>query len=865
MKNIFKKSNIAFVGGGKVCKSMLRILLGKHFSIYRPNILGVADINEDAEGLEFARNKGIFTTRDYRDLYEIEKLNLIIELTGNNEVVEKLKQTKPLQVRLIDHFEAMSLWDFLQIEESKLNIKGKLEKGLTEPKKIEKEFEKFSIQLGEIVEERTRHLQTVEKELVEREKTLSQIVQGTAIPTFVINRAHIVTYWNKSLEKLTNIQAFEVVGTNKQWMSFYSEERPTIADLIVDGDMEEKEIKKYYGDILRKSALIEGAYETETFWPELGESGKWFFTTAAPIKSPDGEIVGAIENILDITARKLLQQEREKQVRQLKALWAISSALSASLDLEESLQTAVRGIIAHLDIDSAGIYLKDKKTSDFRVAYSLGYTEPYFQPGSKVGPDGIIGEVSKKDESMFFEDVTISNTPYTEFVMHEGLKSAAYFPLASKKEVFGVLRASSHTSPQFVREDKDVLALISNFIALAIESSILRHQEEMFSLSLTEKVNEKTKELEKYYHKLKRSEERYRLMFDADPNPIFIFGSALKILDVNKTAAECYRYSKDELLKLSFLDLQYNNDDNALAEGLKKISPNQSSFYAKRIHKRKNGEPFYVNIHIRAVRFMERDFLIMRTPDVTDRVETETKLVQAGKMATLGTMAAGIAHEINQPLNVIQVCSDFFLKMIKKGQKIKDEDLSAMAGEIGENVQRAAEIIKHMKDFARQSEVERNKININNPIRDMFALLGQQLKVHQIEVEMDLDENLPPILADHNRLEQVFVNLVTNAMDALDEKGKRIDDPNWKKTLAIKSFTEDGQVVVSVSDNGTGIPEEIKDKIFEPFFTTKEVGKGTGLGTSISYGIVKDYDGSIEIKSEVWKGTVFELRFPSTT
>ena len=185
-----------------------------------------------------------------------------------------------------------------------------------------------------------------------------------------------------------------------------------MADLIVDGDMEEKEIKKYYGDILRKSALIEGAYETETFWPELGESGKWFFTTAAPIKSPDGEIVGAIENILDITARKLLQQEREKQVRQLKALWAISSALSASLDLEESLQTAVKGIIAHLDIDSAGIYLKDEKTSDFRVAYSLGYTEPYFQAGSKVGPDGIIGEVSKKDEPMFFEDVTISNTPY---------------------------------------------------------------------------------------------------------------------------------------------------------------------------------------------------------------------------------------------------------------------------------------------------------------------------------------------------------------------------------------------------------------------------------------------------------------------
>jgi PAS domain-containing protein len=402
MIRVFKKSYIAIVGGGKVCKSMLKILLSKHFAIHRPSIVAVADINESAEGIRYAKNKGIFTTRDFQELYSIDKLDLIIELTGNDKVLAKLQETKPPQVRLIDHFEAMSLWDYVQIEEKKLALKHKLKNGLTKPEALEDEFESFSRELGKIVEERTHHLQTAEKELVERERAFSQIVEATAIPTFVINENHTVTHWNKALEKLTNIQTLEIVGTDKQWMSFYSDKRPTMADFILDKGADEKEMRTYYGESLRKSAFVDGAYETENFWPELGESGKWFFTTAAPIRSPDGKIVGAIENILDITARKLLQQEREKQVRQLKALWAISSALSASLDLEESLQTAVGGILAHLDVDSAGIYLKADKTADFRVAYSSGYSEPFFQPGSKVGPDGIIGKVAQIDEPRFF-------------------------------------------------------------------------------------------------------------------------------------------------------------------------------------------------------------------------------------------------------------------------------------------------------------------------------------------------------------------------------------------------------------------------------------------------------------------------------
>jgi len=302
MRDILNNSNIAVVGGGRVCKAMLKIVMGKNFH-QKMAILGIADINERAEGLVYAREKGIFTTLSYRDLYNIEGLDLIIEVTGDDRLLEEIKSTKPKNVRLIDHLEAMSVWDFLQIEEQSVRSQRELREYICEPDKIEKEFALFSHRLARIVEERTRHLQAVEREIVERERTLSQIIDGNTIPTFVINRDHIVTHWNRACENFFGYKAVEIVGTNKQWVPFRPEKRPTMADVIVD-EMEEEEIDKYYGHSWRKSALIEGAYEAEEFFPHIGEKGKWLFFTASPIKNADGKTVGSIETFWDTTERR---------------------------------------------------------------------------------------------------------------------------------------------------------------------------------------------------------------------------------------------------------------------------------------------------------------------------------------------------------------------------------------------------------------------------------------------------------------------------------------------------------------------------------------------------------------------------------
>jgi histidine kinase len=383
-------------------------------------------------------------------------------------------------------------------------------------------------------------------------------------------------------------------------------------------------------------------------------------------------------------------------------------------------------------------------------------------------------------------------------------------------------------------------------------------------VQLAEAFNNMIRSIKLYRSKLRESEEKYRSLFDSGPDPIFVLDRAtFEILDANPSAERTYGYFREELLGKSFAELVPEHTEEILYNFHCREEPDEEtlSISQKVRTYRKGGIPFYVNVHACPTIYRDRPAIIVATNDVTQMIEKDAQLVQASKMTALGEMSSGVAHELNQPLNSIKMGSEFLRMMIEKEGAVPPDQLHTVVDEMSSQVDRASEIISTLREFGRKAELVEERLNINRPIRGVFALLGQQLSLQNIHVVLELDDALPPILAHNNKLQQVLFNLVTNARDAINQKRQTVGNAVLQ-TIRIRSFMENDRVAVSVSDSGTGIPEHIRDKIFEPFFTTKEAGQGMGLGLSITYGIVRDYGGDIEVRSEEDVGTTFKLTFP---
>jgi histidine kinase len=355
----------------------------------------------------------------------------------------------------------------------------------------------------------------------------------------------------------------------------------------------------------------------------------------------------------------------------------------------------------------------------------------------------------------------------------------------------------------------------------------------------------------------KKSEEKYRTIFNTIPNPVFVVSqSSLTIMDCNDIVTAVYGFRKDDILNTSFLNLFPENERQTYGHAFQ-----TSRTFDHVRHLTADGRVMYVNIRSSPSDSLGQPVWLVTTSDITKRLMAEQQLIQASKMATLGEMATGVAHELNQPLSVMKTASSFLIKKVKKGEPIREEVLVTLAEEIDSHVDRASKIINHMREFGRKSEVKKDRVHVNEPLMRALDIFSQQLKLREIQVRKELQEDLPPILADANRVEQVFINLLINARDAIEEKWESGPREGEIKEITLRTRSEDGLVVVEIRDTGTGIPKAILDKIFEPFFTTKKVGKGTGLGLSITYGIVQDYDGTIKVQTEEGKGSSFIIQF----
>jgi C4-dicarboxylate-specific signal transduction histidine kinase len=247
-----------------------------------------------------------------------------------------------------------------------------------------------------------------------------------------------------------------------------------------------------------------------------------------------------------------------------------------------------------------------------------------------------------------------------------------------------------------------------------------------------------------------------------------------------------------------------------------------------------------------------------RVQERTEELEAkQAQLVQTAKLASLGELASGIAHELNNPLNNIGLFAGNAEEYVTSGQS-DPAPLKDYLIHIQEQVRRAASIINHIRTFARMAPLSHEDLSINEVLRESVSLMMEQLRLHDISVMFHLDERQPVVQGNKTQLEQIFVNLLANARDAMQSSDNRV-------VTITTHMVDDKTVRVDIRDTGSGIAPSVLPRIFDPFFTTKPVGYGTGLGLSISYGIVKEHRGTIEVKSSQETGTTFILHLPVST
>jgi two-component system, NtrC family, sensor kinase len=370
-------------------------------------------------------------------------------------------------------------------------------------------------------------------------------------------------------------------------------------------------------------------------------------------------------------------------------------------------------------------------------------------------------------------------------------------------------------------------------------------------IQIREAFQQVTANLKKVHDDLKNSEQKYRTLFHASPYTIFVCNSQGDLTDLNEAGMALLELEASQVYEstMAFADLFHFGEEGRNL--LNRVETNGLVANVEFTLVSQTGRQIICLIAASRLRNEVGEFTGFEgvLTDITEQKRLSKLMAQTERMASIGQLAAGVAHEINNPLGVILCYGDLILKNNGSNSQIR-EDTEV----IQKHANGAKTIVDSLLNFARVSDTKMEKADIHQCLEDVLSVLQSQMEKKNITVTINLDDEIGDIVFDGDKIKQVFMNLLLNSMQAMPDGG-RLD-------LVTHLNGEMHLIEITVSDTGTGIPEDKRDKIFEPFFTTKERGKGTGLGLSVSYGIIKQHNGDISVTSNDGSGTTFSIHLP---
>src|SRR5438105_12590979 len=520
--------------------------------------------------------------------------------------------------------------------------------------------------------------------------------------------------------------------------------------------------------------------------------------------------------------RRRAAEELNRRLSELFSLQELSYVLSDSLELDRIVEQVVRYAVRFLDAQGALLALVGETAGDpLQVAAAEGTLSAL--RGRKI-PGDDKGLLARSTGREHLELVHISGPEPTEVVTGFQASAAAAVPLRSHGVVIGTLLITDPREGVFVPEDVRLLSTLATHAAVVIANA-------------------------RFFEMVRRAKEQWETAFDALSEGIAVVDDEGRVRRANRALAGLLDVPVPGVVGASLGEALLGKS-HALADllGAVRRGERPAPLVAR-------SERLQRALRVNAARIpgaTTEQSIVVLVEDVTEQQALETQLVQSEKLAAVGQLVSGVAHELNNPLTSIAGLSEFLLEQKELGKKDRGH-----LQVIQEQAERASRIVRNLLTFARKGGGERVPVDLNDVIRRTLSLTAYDLKLKDIVVERELSGALPDVFGDRHGLQQVVLNLVTNAAHAVAE------NPRERPRDITVSTWFDGQVHLRVADTGPGISDETAQSVFTPFFTTKEPGKGTGLGLSITYSIVESHGGQITLEPRGPRGgAAFRVDLP---